>query len=251
MAQILKKSGVDWAFMTCRITPTRLSWVFCQSCQLIPGRSHGQNRGAIFCVHGIFWFFVSKSYQRSTEKKYNVLGVIIAYFSDNSILILSFYTRARVRSYIPAGYETLIDELINLCDEGGFLPDQYSTIIESIIRHGQAPAVIQAVCEVIKALNCDHLHIVGDIFDQGPRANIVMDSLSKQHNMDIQWGTHDILWMGAASGSWTLVVTVLSNSIRYITWMSSKPATVFLCVRCPSLPTMSTRTVIPIVSRSS
>jgi len=125
------------------------------------------------------------------------------------------HTRAKVRSYIPAGYETLIDELINLCDEDGFLLDQYSSIIESIIRHGQAPAVIQAVCEVIKALTCDHLHIVGDIFDRGPRADIVMDSLSKQHNVDIQWGNHDILWMGAASGSRTLVATVLSNSIRY------------------------------------
>ena len=125
------------------------------------------------------------------------------------------HTRAKVRSYIPVGYENLIDELINLCDEDGFLLDQYSSIIESIIRHGQAPAVIQAVCEVIKALTCDHLHIVGDIFDRGPRADIVMDSLMRQHNVDIQWGNHDILWMGAASGSRTLVATVLSNSIRY------------------------------------
>lgn len=125
------------------------------------------------------------------------------------------HTRAKVRSYIPAGYEQLIDELINLCDEDGFLLDQYSTIISSVIRLGQAPAVIEAICEVIKTLTCDHLHIVGDIFDRGPRADIVMDSLMSQHNVDIQWGNHDILWMGAASGSRTLVATVLSNSIRY------------------------------------
>ena len=125
------------------------------------------------------------------------------------------HTRAKVRSYIPAGYEQLIDELLNLCDEGGSQQDQYETILASIIRLGQAPAIIEAVCEVIKAMTCDHLHIVGDIFDRGPRADIVMDSLMRQHNVDIQWGNHDILWMGAASGSRTLVATVLSNSIRY------------------------------------
>ena len=125
------------------------------------------------------------------------------------------HTRAKVRSYIPAGYESLIDELINLCDEDGFLLDQYSSILATIIRLGQANAVIDAICSVIKTLTCDHLHIVGDIFDRGPRADIVMDCLMQQPNVDIQWGNHDVLWMGAASGSRTLVATVLSNSIRY------------------------------------
>lgn len=125
------------------------------------------------------------------------------------------HTRAKVRSYIPAGYEHLIDELLNLCDEDGFLLKQYETIISSTIRLGQASAVMQAVCQVIKTLTCDQLHIVGDIFDRGPRADIVMDSLMASHWVDIQWGNHDILWMGAASGSRTLVATVLSNSIRY------------------------------------
>ena len=125
------------------------------------------------------------------------------------------HTRAKVRSYIPAGYESLIDELINLCDEDGFLLDQYSSILATIIRLGQANAVIDAICTVIKTLTCDHLHIVGDIFDRGPRADIVMDCLMEQPNVDIQWGNHDVLWMGAASGSRTLVATVLSNSIRY------------------------------------
>ena len=68
------------------------------------------------------------------------------------------HTRAKVRSYIPVGYETLIDELINLCDEDGFLLDQYSSILSSIIRLGQANAVIEAICTVIKTLTCDHLH---------------------------------------------------------------------------------------------
>ena len=125
------------------------------------------------------------------------------------------HTRAKVRSYIPAGYEHLIDELISLCNERGTLKDQYDTIIASVIRLGQANDLIKAICEVIKSLTCDHLHIVGDIFDRGPRADIVMDSLMACHSVDIQWGNHDVLWMGAAAGSRTLVATVLSNSIRY------------------------------------
>ena len=125
------------------------------------------------------------------------------------------HTRAKVRSYIPAGYEHLIDELISLCNETGTLKEQYDTIIDAVVRLGQANDLIKAICEVIKSLTCDHLHIVGDIFDRGPRADIVMDSLIACHNVDIQWGNHDVLWMGAASGSRTLVATVLSNSIRY------------------------------------
>ena len=125
------------------------------------------------------------------------------------------HTRAKVRSYIPEGYEHLIDELISLCKEQVTLKEQYDTIIASVIRLGQANDLIKAICEVIKALTCDHLHIVGDIFDRGPRADIVMDSLMACHSVDIQWGNHDVLWMGAASGSRTLVATVLSNSIRY------------------------------------
>ena len=125
------------------------------------------------------------------------------------------HTRAKVRSCIPAGYEHLIDELLSLCKEEGFQKDLYENIIDSVIRLGQASAVIQAICHVIKSMTCDYLHIVGDIFDRGPRADIVMDSLMACPNVDIQWGNHDILWMGAASGSRTLVATVLSNSIRY------------------------------------
>ena len=126
------------------------------------------------------------------------------------------HTRAKVRSCIPAGYETLIDELLNLCkEEDRFQQDLYENIIASTIRLGQAPAVIQAISSVIKTMTCDHLHIVGDIFDRGPRADKVMDSLMECPSVDIQWGNHDILWMGAASGSRTLVATVLVNSIRY------------------------------------
>ena len=125
------------------------------------------------------------------------------------------YTRRKVRSFMPADYEQIIDELVHLAEEGGARRDQYENIINTTIQIGQAGDVIQAICGVIKALVVDKLHIVGDIFDRGPRADIVMDSLMQTHNVDIQWGNHDVLWMGAASGSRTLVATVLSNSIRY------------------------------------
>ena len=125
------------------------------------------------------------------------------------------HSHNKARSYMPLEYKEIIDELIYMRDEDGSKRYQYENIISTIIDIGQAADVIQALSVVIKALTVDHLHIVGDIFDRGPRADIVMDSLMSCHNVDIQWGNHDILWMGAASGSRTLVATVLSNSIRY------------------------------------
>ncbi len=125
------------------------------------------------------------------------------------------HTRQKVRSYMNGDYAQILDELIHLAEEGGSRRDLYENMINTIIQIGQAADVIEAICDVIKALVVDNLHIVGDIFDRGPRADIVMDSLMRSHNVDIQWGNHDVLWMGAASGSRTLVATVLSNSIRY------------------------------------
>ena len=125
------------------------------------------------------------------------------------------HTRSKVRSYMNPDYRQILDELIHLAEEGGSRKDLYENIINTIIQIGQAADIIEAICDVIKALVVDYLHIVGDIFDRGPRADIVMDSLMRANNVDIQWGNHDVLWMGAASGSRTLVATVLSNSIRY------------------------------------
>ena len=125
------------------------------------------------------------------------------------------HTRAKVRTYMSPDYQQILDELIHLAEEGGSRRDQYENIINTTIQIGQAADVIKSLCNLIKALVVDNLHIVGDIFDRGPRADIVMDSLMACHNVDIQWGNHDVLWMGAASGSRTLVATVLSNSIRY------------------------------------
>ena len=125
------------------------------------------------------------------------------------------YTRTKVRAAMPEGYRDIIDELIHTRDDEQNKREYYENIISSIIEIGQAGDVIEAICHTIKRLTVDHLHIVGDIFDRGPRADIVMDSLLGCHSVDIQWGNHDILWMGAGSGSRTLVATVLSNSIHY------------------------------------
>ena len=125
------------------------------------------------------------------------------------------YTRTKVRAAMPEGYRDIIDELLHTRDDEQNKREYYEKIISSIIEIGQAGDVIEAICHTIKQLTVDHLHIVGDIFDRGPRADIVMDSLLACHSVDIQWGNHDILWMGAGSGSRTLVATVLSNSIHY------------------------------------
>ena len=125
------------------------------------------------------------------------------------------HTRNYVREQTPVAYRDILDELIHVRDEDGSKKYYFENLINTIISIGQAANVIHAICSTIKPLTVDHLHIVGDIFDRGPRADIVMDSLMECPQVDIQWGNHDILWMGAASGSRTLVATVLSNSIRY------------------------------------
>ncbi len=125
------------------------------------------------------------------------------------------YTRNKVRDAMPADFRHVIDELLHTRPDEENKRNYFKTIIDSIISIGQAGEVIEAICHCIKQLTVDHLHIVGDIFDRGPRADIVMDYLMNSHSVDIQWGNHDILWMGAASGSRTLVATVLSNSIHY------------------------------------
>lgn len=129
--------------------------------------------------------------------------------------VSSKYTRSKVRKALPKDYAYIIDELLHTHYDEADKRDYYENIINTIIDIDQAPSFIEAVCEVIKRMAVDHLHIVGDIFDRGPRADVVMDALLNYHSVDIQWGNHDILWMGAASGSRTLVATVLANSIHY------------------------------------
>lgn len=125
------------------------------------------------------------------------------------------YTRDKVRSIMPADFVYIIDELLYTQTSEGTQREFYEDLIRTIVSIDLADQVIEAICTCIKRLTVEHMHIVGDIFDRGPRADIVMDSLMASNSVDIQWGNHDILWMGAASGSRALVATVLSNAIHY------------------------------------
>ena len=129
--------------------------------------------------------------------------------------VSSRYSRSKVRKALPPDYSYILEELLHTHSEEFDKQEYYKNIISTIVEIGQAPDFIAALSAVIKRMAVDHLHIVGDIFDRGPRADIIMESLLSYHSVDIQWGNHDILWMGAASGSRTLVATVLSNSIHY------------------------------------
>ena len=130
-------------------------------------------------------------------------------------LVSTKYTRSKVRKAMPPEYAYIIDELIHTHYEDSDKRDYYENIISTIIDIDRAPNFLVQLCELIKRLAVDHLHLVGDIFDRGPGADVILDSLMAYHSVDIQWGNHDILWMGAASGSRTLVATVLANSLRY------------------------------------
>ena len=128
------------------------------------------------------------------------------------------YTRSKVEQRLnsaASGYEHIIDELLNSDNEEKHKANYYDNIIKTIIRLDSADRFISALAAGIKALVVEHLHIVGDIFDRGPRADIIMDELEREESLDIQWGNHDILWMSAASGSRTAIATVINNSMTY------------------------------------
>ena len=125
------------------------------------------------------------------------------------------YTRSKVRTLLPKEFAYIIEELLH---ESKAEPDRqmyYNAIIESIIETGKAEDLLKAICHLIHHLVIDSLHIVGDIFDRGPGAAHIMDYLCNYHDFDIQWGNHDIEWMGAAAGNWALIATVIRVSIRY------------------------------------
>ena len=127
------------------------------------------------------------------------------------------YTRSKVRKRVcrAAGeYEYIIEELIYDPKEAG-RAGYYDNMPKTIARLGVASEFIIALCDSIKALVIDHLHIVGDLFDRGPRADMILEELIREDSIDIQWGNHDALWMGAAAGSRTCIATVINNSITY------------------------------------
>ena len=130
-------------------------------------------------------------------------------------LCASKYTRSKVRKALPADFEYIIDELLHTNYDEKDKRNYYENIISTIIHIDRADAFIIALANVIKRLVVDRLHIVGDIFDRGPHADIIIDRLICHHAVDIQWGNHDILWMGAAAGSEACIANVLNISTRY------------------------------------
>ena len=130
--------------------------------------------------------------------------------------VSSKYTRSKVRKAIKAEFVYIIDELLHAqINSEKDKVYYYKQIIQTIIELGQADSFIIAISELIKQMAVDHLHIIGDIFDRGRYPNLVMEKLMNFHSLDIQWGNHDILWMGAALGNQACIATVVRNSARY------------------------------------
>lgn len=129
--------------------------------------------------------------------------------------VSSKYTRSKVRKAMPKGFDYIIDELLHLQGEDENKELYYNQIIDSIIDLNRADSFIVAISDLIKRMAIDHLHIVGDIYDRGPGAPIIMDKLMDFHSLDIEWGNHDILWMGAASGNDACIANVIRICSRY------------------------------------
>ena len=127
----------------------------------------------------------------------------------------SKYTRSKVRKALPQEFAYVIEELITERMDVRDKESYYNSIVKSIIRVGRAEAFIVALCQLIQRLVVDHLHILGDIYDRGPGPHIIMDKLMAYHSLDIQWGNHDILWMGAAAGQWGCIANVIRICARY------------------------------------
>ena len=132
-------------------------------------------------------------------------------------VLSSKYTRSKVRKAMPQDYAYIIDELLHAQkDEDDNQILYHKKILDSIIGLN-ADDFIEALAGLIKRLAVDHLHIVGDIFDRGSNADKIIDMLMKHHSLDIQWGNHDILWIGAAAGNEACIANVIRNAVKYNT----------------------------------
>ena len=124
------------------------------------------------------------------------------------------YTRQRVREAMPAGMGRLIEEML-LSDGTPDKEGYYKEVMQSVLDTGLSDAMIIALSQVIQALAIDRLHIIGDIYDRGPRADLIMDALASYHQVDVQWGNHDIVWMGAAALSEACIAQAIVTSVKY------------------------------------
>lgn len=129
--------------------------------------------------------------------------------------VSSKYTRSKVRRSLPADFSYIIEELLHESADDTDKAAYVNVIVDTIITTGRADDFIIALSTVIQHLAIDQLHILGDIYDRGPGAHIIMDAMRNYHNWDIQWGNHDILWMGACAGNNACICNVLRLSLRY------------------------------------
>lgn len=129
--------------------------------------------------------------------------------------VSSKYTRSKVRKMLPDDYAYVIEELITEKQEVLNKEAYYEAIVNTIVELGQTENFIIALAELIQRLVIDHLHILGDIYDRGPSPDLIMDRLERYHSFDIQWGNHDMVWMGAAAGQLACIAAVIRTSIRY------------------------------------
>ncbi len=129
--------------------------------------------------------------------------------------VSSKYTRSKVRKSLPEEFSYIIEELLHERSDDQDKAAYVAVIVDTIISTGRADDFIVAISNVIQRLAIDQLHILGDIYDRGPGAHIIMDTLRQYHSWDIQWGNHDILWMGAAVGNDACICNVLRLSLRY------------------------------------
>jgi len=129
--------------------------------------------------------------------------------------VSSKYTRSKVRKALPKSFAYIIEELLHETPDDVKKQAYFNRIVETIILTGQADEFIVALCNVIQRLAIDQLHILGDIYDRGPGAHLIMEMLATYPNFDIQWGNHDVLWMGAAAGNLQCIANVMRISLRY------------------------------------
>ena len=153
--------------------------------------------------------------RQSGEDMQNWYRVTLYRLIELCRVVSSKYTRSKVRKALPQDYAYVIEELITEKPELSDKEAYYEAIIQTILDIGRAEPFIIAMAELIQRLVVDHLHIIGDIFDRGPLPHRIMDCLMDYHSLDIQWGNHDVLWMGAAAGQQACIATVIRLCLRY------------------------------------
>ncbi|WP_066645328.1 fructose-1,6-bisphosphatase [Christensenella timonensis] len=153
--------------------------------------------------------------KQNEEDMYEWYRITLYRLIDVCRLCASKYTRSKVRKACPQDFSYIIDELLHTDSSDKNKQNYYENIIKTILDVERADAFIIALTGVIKRLVVDRLHVVGDVFDRGPHADVILDKLMNHHAVDIQWGNHDILWMGAAAGSAACIACVLNISTKY------------------------------------